>query len=231
MDADTNVPVYSVYGEAHRMTPEMVDSFDILVYDIQDVGVRFYTYLYSLAYAMGECAKADKPVLVLDRINPIGGHRHGGTILDLKYRSFVGDYELPTRTGMTVGEFSRYVCRYLGLDLDLTVAPLQGWKRHYYLDDTDLPWAAPSPNCPSLAAALAYIGTCIFEGTNLSEGRGTTQPFELIGAPFINANALAQRLAKADLPGIYFRPASFQPTFSKHAGVLCHGVQMHTTDR
>ncbi len=231
VDEDTGITVYSVYGASQHMTQEMLDAFDILVYDIQDVGVRFYTYLYSLAYAMEACAKAGKPVLVLDRIDPIGGHRHGGTILDLKYRSFVGDYEMPTRIGMTVGEFARYARQYLKLDLDLTVAPLQGWQRHMHLDDTDLPWVAPSPNCPSLAAALCYVGTCIFEGTNLSEGRGTTQPFELIGAPYVNARQLEQRMAKVKLPGIHFRAASFQPTFSKHAGTLCHGVQLHITDR
>ena len=230
-DPDTSITVYSVYGKNQRMTPEMVDAFDILVFDIQDVGVRFYTYLYSLAYAMEACAQAGKPVLVLDRINPLGGVRHGGTILDLKFRSFVGDYQLPTRLGMTIGEFARYVKAYLKLDLDLTVAPLQGWQRRMYLDDTDLPWVAPSPNCPTLMAALVYVGTCIFEGTNLSEGRGTTQPFELIGAPFINAKELERHMAKEPLPGLHFRAASFQPVFSKHQGALCHGVQVHITDR
>ncbi len=230
-DEDTGLLVYSVYGKSQRMTPDMVDAFDILVFDIQDVGVRFYTYLYSLAYAMEACAKAGKPVLVLDRVNPLGGTKHGGTILDLRFRSFVGDYALPTRLGMTIGEYARYVKAYLNLNLDLTVSPLQGWQRAMYLDDTDVPWVAPSPNCPSLSAALVYVGTCIFEGTNLSEGRGTTQPFELIGAPFIHARTLAERMREHNLPGLHFRPASFQPTFSKHAGTLCHGVQMHITNR
>ena len=230
-DPDTGIPVYSVYGKNRRMTPEMVDAFDILVFDIQDVGARFYTYLYSLAYAMEACARAGKPVLVLDRINPLGGVRHGGTILDLRFRSFVGDYRLPTRTGMTIGEFARYVKAYLKLDLDLSVAPLKGWRRRMYLDDTDLPWVAPSPNCPTLQAALVYVGTCIFEGTNLSEGRGTAQPFELIGAPFIRAGELERHMAGEPLPGLHFRAASFQPTFSKHQGALCHGVQLHITDR
>ena len=230
-DPDTGITVYSVYGENRRMTREMADTFDILVFDIQDVGARFYTYLYSLAYAMEACALAGKPVLVLDRVNPIGGVKHGGTILDLKHRSFVGDYELPTRLGMTIGEFALYVKAYLKLDLDLTVAPLKGWQRQMYLDDTNLPWVAPSPNCPTLQTALVYVGPCIFEGTNLSEGRGTAQPFELIGAPFINARALEQYLAKTPLPGLHFRAASFQPAFSKHQGMLCHGVQLHVTDR
>ena len=230
-DAQTGVTVYSVYGKSDRMTSEMLDTFDVLVFDIQDVGARFYTYLYSLSYAMEECAKAGKTVLVLDRINPIGGIRRGGTILDLRFRSFVGDYELPTQTGLTIGEYARYIRHYLKLDLDLHVAPLTGWSRGMYLDDTDLPWVAPSPNCQSLATALVYIGTCVFEGVNVSEGRGTTQPFELIGSPWINAAALEKRMTALDMPGLHFRRASFKPTFSKYQNELCHGVQVHITDR
>lgn len=230
-DAQTGVTVYSVYGKSDRMTREMLDTFDVLVFDIQDVGARFYTYLYSLSYAMEECAKAGKTVLVLDRINPIGGIRRGGTILDLRFRSFVGDYELPTQTGLTIGEYARYIRHYLKLDLDLHVAPLTGWSRGMYLDDTDLPWVAPSPNCQSLATALVYIGTCVFEGVNVSEGRGTTQPFELIGSPWINAAALEKRMAALDMPGLHFRRASFKPTFSKYQNELCHGVQVHITGR
>ena len=230
-DTQTGVTVYSVYGKSDRMTREMLDTFDVLVFDIQDVGARFYTYLYSLSYAMEECAKAGKTVLVLDRINPIGGIRRGGTILDLRFRSFVGDYELPTQTGLTIGEYARYIRHYLKLDLDLHVAPLTGWSRGMYLDDTDLPWVAPSPNCQSLATALVYIGTCVFEGVNVSEGRGTTQPFELIGAPWMDAAALEKRMAALDMPGLHFRRASFKPTFSKYQNELCHGVQVHITDR
>ena len=230
-DAQTGVTVYSVYGKSDRMTREMLDTFDVLVFDIQDVGARFYTYLYSLSYAMEECAKAGKTVLVLDRINPIGGIRRGGTILDLRFRSFVGDYELPTQTGLTIGEYARYIRHYLKLDLDLHVAPLTGWSRSMYLDDTDLPWVAPSPNCQSLATALVYIGTCVFEGVNVSEGRGTTQPFELIGSPWINAATLEKRMTALDMPGLHFRRTSFKPTFSKYQNELCHGVQVHITDR
>ena len=230
-DTQTGVTVYSVYGKSDRMTREMLDTFDVLVFDIQDVGARFYTYLYSLSYAMEECARAGKTVLVLDRINPISGIRRGGTILDLRFRSFVGDYELPTQTGLTIGEYARYIRHYLKLDLDLHVAPLTGWSRGMYLDDTDLPWVAPSPNCQSLATALVYIGTCVFEGVNVSEGRGTTQPFELIGSPWINATALEKRMAALDMPGLHFRRASFKPTFSKYQNELCHGVQVHITDR
>ncbi len=231
VDPETGVTVYSVYGKSHRLSQEMLDAFDVLVFDIQDVGARFYTYLYSLSYAMEECAKAGKSMLVLDRINPIGGVKRSGTILDLSFRSFVGDYELPTQLGLTIGEYALYIRHYLKLDLDLTVVPLSGWKRDMYLDDTDLPWVAPSPNCPDLSAAIVYIGTCIFEGTNVSEGRGTTLPFEVIGAPWIDSSRLEKRMAGLQLQGVHFRRTSFKPTFSKHQGQLCHGVQVHVIDR
>jgi uncharacterized protein YbbC (DUF1343 family) len=231
VDPETGVTVFSVYGKSHRLSQEMLDAFDVLVFDIQDVGARFYTYLYSLSYAMEECAGAGKSMLVLDRVNPIGGVKRCGTILDLNYRSFVGDYELPTQYGLTIGEYAQYVRHYLKLDLDLTVAQLTGWKREMYLDDTDLPWVAPSPNCQKLDTALVYIGTCIFEGTNVSEGRGTTLPFEVIGAPWIDSSRLEKRMAELNLKGVRFRRTSFKPTFSKHQGQLCHGVQMHVVDR
>lgn len=230
-DPATGVTVYAAYGDNDHFSDEMLDAFDVLVFDIQDVGARFYTYLYSLSYAMMACARANKPLVVLDRVNPVGGRRLCGTILDLACASFVGDYELPTQYALTIGEYARYVKDYLRLDVALTVVPLSGWSRDMYLDDTDLPWVAPSPNCASLSAALCYTGTCIFEGSNLSEGRGTTLPFELIGAPWVDGAALEKRMAALALPGVHFRRASFTPTFSKHAGELCHGVQMHVTDR
>ncbi len=231
VDGATGVRVYSAYGSASRFTDEMLDAFDVLVYDIQDVGARFYTYLYSLSYAMEACARRGKPVLVLDRINPLGGVRAGGTVLDPHFRSFVGDYELPTRYALTIGEYALYVKDYLGLDLDLTVQPLKGWERRMYLDDTDLGWVAPSPNCQSLDTALCYVGTCVFEGTDISEGRGTTMPFQLIGAPFIDSRLLEKEMAGHALPGLHFRAASFCPTFSKYQGQVCRGVQVHITDR
>lgn len=231
VDPETGVTVYSVYGKSHRLSQEMLDAFDVLVFDIQDVGARFYTYLYSLSYAMEECAKAGKSMLVLDRVNPIGGVKRSGTILDLTFRSFVGDYELPTQYGLTIGEYAQYIRHYLKLDLDLTVVPLTGWSREMYLDDTDLPWIAPSPNCQKLDTALVYIGTCIFEGTNVSEGRGTTLPFEVIGAPWIDSSKLEKRMAELNFAGVHYRRTSFKPTFSKHQGQLCHGVQMHVINR
>ena len=230
VDADTGVTVYSCYGDTQRLTKEMTDTFDVFVFDMQDVGARFYTYLYSLSYAMEACAEAGKPVIVLDRINPVGGELVQGTLLDERFASFVGLHAMPTRYGLTIGEYARWVKDHLRLDLDLTVVPVSGWSRSLMIWDTDVPWVAPSPNLPSPASALAYSGTCIFEGTNLSEGRGTTQPFEFVGAPWIDAKAWETRLNALALPGIRFRRASFTPTFSKHQGQLCHGVQLHIPD-
>ncbi len=231
VDPSTGVTVFSAYGKNDHFNEEMLDAFDAFVFDMQEVGARFYTYLYSLSYAMEACAKAGKPIVVLDRINPIGGIKRGGTVLDLAFRSFVGDHELPTQYGMTIGEYAHYVKAHLKLNVDLTVVPLTGWHREFYLDDTDIPWVAPSPNCPDLAAALCFVGTCIFEGTNLSEGRGTTQPFQVIGAPWIDGEKLEKKMNGLGLPGVRYRRASFCPTFSKHQGEVCHGVQMHVVDR
>lgn len=230
-DPETGIPVFSAYGKNCHFTREMLDAFDVLVFDIQDVGARFYTYLYSLSYAMEACARAGKKMTVLDRINPLGGIRRTGLILEPELNSFVGDHELLTQYGMTIGEYALYVKDRMKLDLDLTVIRLKGWERWMLLDDTDLPWVAPSPNCPDLEAALCYPGTCIFEGTNCSEGRGTTLPFRVIGAPWLDGRELEKQMNGSGLPGIRFRRTSFRPTFSKHAGELCHGVQMHITDR
>ncbi len=231
VDPETGITVYSCYGKTERLTDEMLDTFDVLVCDLQCVGVRFYTFLYSIAYAIEACAKAGKSIVVIDRLNPISAVQASGTILDPKFKSFVGDYEVPSQHGLTIGEFMLYVKDYLHLDVDLHIAKMEGYQRGFYLDDTDTPWVAPSPNCPTLHAALCYVGTCVFEGTNFSEGRGTTLPFELIGAPWIDAAALERTMARYDVPGIHFRRASFVPTFSKHAGEVCYGVQMHVTDR
>ena len=234
VDAATGVTVYSLFGhteESRMMSDEMADAFDVLLFDMQDVGVRFYTYMYSLAYAMQACCRAGKPVVVLDRINPIGGMVREGTILDPRFASFVGNFGLPTRTGLTIGELALYIRRWLKLDaLDLTVVLLKGWTRDMHLCDTDVLWPAPSPNCATYNAALCYVGTCIFEGTNVSEGRGTTLPFELIGAPWIDQYALVKKLNSYRVPGIVYRAATFKPTFHKHMGEICRGVQMHVTD-
>ena len=231
-DEQTGVRVFDVYGETRRLTQEMLEAFDVFCFDIQDVGARFYTYLYALSFALEACARAGKRAVVFDRVNPLGGARVEGTVLDERLASYVGMYALPTRYGMTIGEYARWVKDHLGLDdLELTVVPLQGWRREDYLDDLDLPWVAPSPNCASFHTALAYVGTCVFEGTNLSEGRGTTLPFEYIGAPWVDPRALEKAMARRALPGLHFRACWFTPAFSKHAGQCCGGVQMHITDR
>ena len=231
VDPETGVTVFSAYGPNSRFTDEMLDAFDVLVFDIQDMGARFYTYIYSMAYAMQACARAGKSMIVLDRVNPLGGVKRCGTIIKPEFASFVGDYALATQYGLTSGEFALYVKDHLKLDVDLTVVPLAGWTRDTLLDETDLPWVAPSPNLTNLEGALCYIGTCVFEGTNLSEGRGTTLSFQVMGAPFLNGAELEKRMNALHLPGLHFRRTSFCPTFSKHQGVLCHGVQMHVTDR
>lgn len=231
VDEATGVPVFSAYGKDSHFTQEMLDAFDVLIFDIQDVGARFYTYMYSMAYALEACNRAGKAMIVLDRVNPIGGVKTCGTIHNRKFSSFVGDYEIPTQHALTLGEMALYVKDYLKLDqVQLTVVPLEGWKRSMRLDETDLPWVAPSPNLATLDAATTYIGTCVFEGTNISEGRGTTLPFQVVGAPFLNGEKLAASANAHGLPGVHFRPTAFCPTFSKHQGVLCHGVQVHVTD-
>lgn len=229
-DPDTGVTVYSVYGSSHHLSDEMLDAFDILVYDIQDVGARFYTYIYSLSFAMEDCARAGRSVVVLDRPNPLGCSRVEGTLLDERVRSFVGEYAMPTRYGLTVGEYALWVRDYLNLDLELHVAPMLGYSREMRYEDTGLCFVPPSPNCATLHAANVYVGTCVFEGTNLSEGRGTVLPFEYVGAPYVDAPALERRMNALRLPGVRFRRAYFTPQFSKHAGVQCRGVQVHLTD-
>ena len=226
VDRETGCPVYSMHGKIKMPTKEMLDEIDVMVIDLQDVGARFYTYLYSMANAMIACEKYEKPIVVLDRINPIGGSVVQGTLLDENFHSFVGEYAVPTRYGLTIGEFAYFVKDHLKLNIDLTVSKLTGWKRDYLWKDTTAVWAPPSPNMPTPETALMYIGSCIFEGTNLSEGRGTTTPFELVGAPFIDAGKLEKRLRAFDLPGIAILRASFTPTFSKWQGEMCSGVRI-----
>jgi len=229
-DPETGVTVYSCYGGQHHLTDEMLDAFDVFVFDMQDVGARFYTYLYSLSFAMEDCAKAGKPVVVLDRPNPLGGDCVEGTLLDERVKSFVGEYAMPTRYGLTIGEYALWIRDYLKLDLDLHIAPMSGWKRSMRFADTGLSFVPPSPNCATVHAAQVYVGTCIFEGTNISEGRGTVLPFEYIGAPYINAPELERRMNALNLPGVRFRRAYFTPQFNKHAQAQCCGVQVHVTD-
>ena len=230
-DERTGLPVYSMYGKGGHHIPETVlSSLDAVVFDIQDVGARFYTYIYTLSYAMEDCAAAGKEMIVFDRLNPLGGGEPQGTVLKREFSSSIGRFPIATRFGMTVGEYARFINETEGIGCPLTVVPIEGWSRDCIFPDTDLSWVSPSPNLPTVDSAFLYIGTCLFEGTNLSEGRGTTHPFEMIGAPWIDADALAAEMRAMALPGVLFRPCHFTPTFSKHAGELCHGVQLHVTD-
>lgn len=231
-DEETGARLFTLNSRLYERLPEILRELDVVVYDIQDVGARFYTYLYNLTHMMQACAAAGVPVVVLDRINPIGGQQIEGAILDeASYRSGIGEYAIPTRYGLTVGEFARYINAEYRFGCELHVIPCEGWRREMYADETDLLFVNPSPNIPSVNSAINYIGTCIFEATNISEGRGTTRPFDLVGAPFVDSNCLCRELAEAHLPGVVFRRAWFTPMFNKHAGEVCEGVELHITDR
>jgi len=229
-DPRTRLEVHSLYGEHRRPTAAMLAGLDALLFDLQDVGVRIYTYIWTMSLAMEACAEQGIRFVVLDRPNPIGGRRAGPTLTP-GFESFVGRHPLPLQHGLTVGEIARLYAHERGLDLDLDVVECDGWRRSEWLDDTDRPYVAPSPNLPSLASCAVFPGTVLMEGTNLSEGRGTTRPFELVGAPYIEPYALAEALDRARLPGVHFRPCWFEPGFQKHAGQLCGGVQIHVLDR
>ena len=224
-----DVPIYSLYGDQRGPTTEMLDEIDVLVIDLQDVGTRVYTYVYTMANCLRAAARHDLSVIVCDRPNPIGGTLVEGPLLESGYESFVGQFQIPLCHGMTIGELA---CLFnVGIGAELKVSRLEGWERHVYHDGTDLPWIMPSPNLPTLESAVVYPGIVLFEGTNLSEGRGTTRPFELVGAPWIDGDTLAGELRRATLHGVVTRPTHFEPTFQKHAGESCGGCQIHVTDR
>jgi len=229
-DCATGLPVHSLYGETRVPTPSMLADVDAMVYDVQDVGSRYYTFIYTMLHVMEACARDKKRVVVLDRPNPLGGASVDGNLLQLEFLSFVGMHPLVVRHGMTSGELALMFREELALDVDLRVVPMKGWRRPMHYEDTGLPWL-PSPNMPTVDTAFVYPGGCLIEGTNLSEGRGTTRPFELVGAPWLDAHALASALERERLPGVGFRAAAFTPTFQKHQGALCHGVQVHVHDR
>lgn len=231
LDPDTGIPVHSLYGETRQPTEAMLRDIDVLLYDLQDAGTRVYTFIYTMAYCLQACALQGKRMLVLDRPNPINGRQIEGDLLDTHYRSFVGLYPIPMRHGMTTGELAQFFNAEFGLQCDLTVVAMRGWRRDFWQDQCGLPWVLPSPNLPTLESATVYPGSVLVEGTMLSEGRGTTRPFELIGAPYINSRIYAEKLNALGLPGVWFRPASFQPTFQKWAGHMCGGVQIHVRDR
>lgn len=228
-DKKTWLPVYSLFGDDTAESEKALASLDTVVFDIQDVGARFYTYAYTMTDAMKLCAENGIKFVVLDRPNPIGGVKAEGTVLDRRFSSFVGRFPTPTRCGLTIGEFALMMNETESIGCDLTVVPMEGWKREMYFDDTDLCFVQPSPNIPTVDTSFAYIGTCIFEETNLSEGRGTTKPFEMIGAPWLDSGAVIEAVGMQH--GVILRECSFTPTFSDYKDCFCRGIQLHITDR
>ena len=231
IDQVTGLPIYSLYSETREPTAEMLSGLDALVLDLQDVGCRVYTFIYTLANSMIACSKFGKKMIVLDRPNPIGGIEVEGNTLEKGHESFVGQYPIPMRHGLTVGELAKLFNREFGINCELEVVSMDGWDREYFYDETDAPWVMPSPNMPTVDTTIVFPGTVFFEGTQVSEGRGTTRPFEIVGAPYIIAKEYADALASLKLPGISFRPINFLPTFQKHMGATCGGVFVHIADR
>lgn len=230
-DRVTGLPAYSLYGETRKPTPDMLAGVDVLVFDIQDIGTRVYTFIYTMALAMQAAREGGKRFIVLDRPNPINGVQIEGNIFETEFQSFVGMFPIPMRHGMTTGELALMFNREFGIGCELEIIKMEGWRRAMWFDETALPWVMPSPNMPTIDSAVVYPGCVMIEGTNVSEGRGTTRPFEIIGAPFIDPYALIAELKKDQLPGVVFRPLHFQPTFHKFAGELCGGIQLHVIDR
>jgi uncharacterized protein YbbC (DUF1343 family) len=230
-DCRRRVPVFSLYSDTREPTPDMLAGLDVLVVDLQDVGTRVYTYIYTMANCMRAAARHGLRVVVCDRPNPIGGDAIEGACLEPAWSSFVGQFPIPMRHGMTIGELARLFNEEFGIGAHLDVVPADGWTRSMYFDETGLPWVIPSPNLPTLDSAIVYPGAVLFEGTMLSEGRGTTRPFEIIGAPWIDGERLASEMNARRLDGVHFRPVFFEPTFQKHARVPCGGCQLHVTDR
>jgi uncharacterized protein YbbC (DUF1343 family) len=230
-DPKRRVPVYSLYSETREPTAEMLAGLDALVIDLQDVGARIYTFIYTMANCLKAAARHGVRAIVCDRPNPIGGVAVEGPMLVEGFESFVGMFPIPMRHGMTIGELARLFNEAFGIGAELQVVPMEGWRRSMYWDETGLPWVIPSPNMPTLDTAIVYPGGVLFEGTQLSEGRGTTRPFEILGAPWIDAEPFAARLNALRIEGAWFRPAVFEPTFHKHARQACGGCQIHVTDR
>jgi uncharacterized protein YbbC (DUF1343 family) len=229
-DPGRRVPIYSLYSETREPTARMLRGLDALVIDLQDVGTRIYTYIYTMANCLRACARHGVAAIVCDRPNPIGGVVEGAALV-AGWESFVGQFPIPMRHGMTIGELARLFNERFGIGAPLEVVPMAGWQRRMFADETGLPWVLPSPNIPTLDTAVVYPGTVLLEGILISEGRGTTRPFELIGAPWIDAERLAPAMNALGLPGVHFRPAVFEPTFHKHAKQACGGCQIHVTDR
>lgn len=229
-DPRTQLPVYSLYSDKRKPTAAMLSNIDVLVIDLQDIGARYYTFIWTMELCMQACLEAGKTLLVLDRPNPINGISVEGPVLDMGYTSFVGQRPLPIRHGMTIGEIANYLAQNYYPELDLRIIRMEGWQREMDFYATALPWVLPSPNMPTLETAFVYPGMCLLEGSCLSEGRGTTRPFEIFGADFIDPDQLVAELNTYDLPGVHFRPMFFQPSFQKFAGKLCGGAQLHVHD-
>ncbi len=229
-DSVSGLPVYSLYGETRKPLPSMFEDLDILLIDLQDVGTRVYTFIWTVVHCLQTAAETEKKVVILDRPNPVGGHMVEGNLLKESCRSFVGLYEIPMRHGLTMGELALLCNREMGIDADLEVVKMEGWQRQMFFADTGFPWVFPSPNMSSPLTALVYPGQVIWEGTNVSEGRGTTLPFELVGAPFIGQQQILEKLSTASLPGCVLRPIVFEPTSGKWGGQRCPGFHVHVTE-
>ena len=231
VDPVLNIPIFSLYGETRQPNPSMLDLIDTLIIDLQDVGTRVYTFIYTMALCMQAAARQGKQVVVLDRPNPIGGTMVEGNMVQADLTSFVGMYPIPMRHGLTIGELALLFNTVFGIGCNLEIVKMRGWMRHWYFSETGLPWIPPSPNLPTAEAATVYPGQVIWEATNISEGRGTTQPFEIFGAPFIAPEEIEQTLGNQYLAGIHLRPIAFEPTSNKWRESLCYGFQLHVLDR
>ncbi|MDR2581194.1 MAG: DUF1343 domain-containing protein [Fibromonadaceae bacterium] len=230
-DPRLGIPVYSLYGEHREPSPEMLKNIDVLLLDLQDVGARYYTFIWTLYLCIKAAEKRGIPVIVIDRPNPIGCHITEGPVLDLEYKSFVGLHSIQVRHGKNIGELALQFKAECFPGAEIFVLEMQGYKKDMWFDQTGLPWVMPSPNMPTLETAIVYPGQCLLEATNVSEARGTTRPFELFGAPWINAPEMCDYLNSLKLPGVYFRENYYQPTFHKYSGQICHGAQIHVLDR
>lgn len=231
IDRQTGLPVYSLYSETRQPTEEMVSNIDALVFDLQDVGCRVYTFIYTMANAMKSCAAFGKKMIVLDRPNPIGGVAVEGNLLEAGHESFVGQFPIPMRHGLTVGELALLFNKEFNINCDLEIVKMDNWERGDFYDETDAPWVMPSPNMPTIDTTVVFPATVFFEGTEVSEGRGTTRPFEIIGAPYIDGKEYAKKLKSLELPSVIFRPLNFLPTFQKFAKQECEGVFLHVANR
>ncbi|MDA2923264.1 DUF1343 domain-containing protein [Acidobacteria bacterium AH-259-L09] len=230
-DLMTQLPVYSLYGNRRSPAERMLANVDTVIFDLQDVGARYYTFIYTMALAMKSCRERGKSFIVLDRPNPINGIDVEGTVLDPNFSSFVGLYPLAVRHGMTVGELALYFNQEFHINCELQVVKMREWKREMFFEDTALPWVLPSPNIPTVDTSIVYPGMCLLEGTNISEGRGTSRPFEFSGAPWVEPHEMVRRLSQMDLPGTVFRPLYFVPTFHKWSKQMVGGVQIHVLNR